>query len=162
MTKIFIADNQIYNSGTQTAFHAAIQLDSSPNADILDNQIYGANVANTRGIRDVGSPSAIVGNRIENFPTILNNIAATVVIRHNIGYVTENSGTATMLNGGAAIVVAHGLAATPTVINVTGQDTEVSNIYVDTVGAANFTINRDGAEGNVTADKAIYWEAKVR
>jgi len=74
-------------------------------------------------------------------------------------YTTENSGTATVANGTASIVVNHGLATTPTVISVVGQHSEVSDLYVDTVNSDNFTIH---APSNVTADRDIYWEAKVR
>jgi len=82
------------------------------------------------------------------------------VVRNNRGVLAENSGTATILNTAVSIIVTHGLRGTPTIINVTGQHTEVSDLYVDTVGAANFTIHTIG--GNVTANRDIFWEAKVR
>ena len=97
---------------------------------------------------------------INNLTAEMNIIGANTLCDHNIGWKTENSGTATILNAGTAIVIAHGLDGTPTVINVTGQHAEVLDIYVDTIGAANFTITTIG--GAVSADRAIFWEAKVR
>lgn len=78
----------------------------------------------------------------------------------NMGYVTEASGTATIANGENSIVVAHGLAATPTSIHPTGQHSEVASLYVDTIGAENFTIH--AADGNVTANRDVYWYAEVQ
>jgi hypothetical protein len=71
----------------------------------------------------------------------------------------RNLGTATILNGNNSIVVAHGMAGTPSKINVTGTHAEVESCYVDTVGAANFTIHKGGA-GNVTANRDIYWSTE--
>jgi len=73
---------------------------------------------------------------------------------------TRNSGVATIPNGTASIVVAHGLGGTPTSIRCTGTHTEVDRVYVTAVGAANFTIN--AGAGNVTANRDVYWEAEVR
>jgi len=75
-------------------------------------------------------------------------------------YVEENAGTAVMLNGNPTIVVAHGLSATPTHVLVTAaeDDANLRGMWVDTIGAANFTIN---GIGNVGADRDIFWEAKV-
>jgi len=84
-----------------------------------------------------------------------------VLYEENTGYITRNSGVAVMANGTAAIQVAHGLAETPTVFAVVGQDAEVSALYITAVGAANFTINK-GTAGNVTANRNIYWEVEVR
>lgn len=71
---------------------------------------------------------------------------------------TNSEGTATILNGNATVVVAHGLRATPTSITLAGTHAEVETCYVDTVGDTNMTINKGGA-GNVTGDRDVYWRA---
>ncbi len=80
-------------------------------------------------------------------------------VKHNRGYTTENSGSATISNGTDNAVVGHGLEATPTKVAVTGGHTEVANLYVDTVGATNFTVH--AKDGNVTGDRTVYWEAET-
>jgi len=80
---------------------------------------------------------------------------------------SENCGIATIANGTNSIVVNHVLAcvgatrfATPDVILVTGTHSEVETAYVSTVGATQFTIHKGGA-GNVTANRDVYWRARM-
>jgi len=77
-----------------------------------------------------------------------------------VGYDTKTSGTATILNATAAIVVAHGLHNTPDKISVAGSTADSASLYVDTIGAANFTINAQ--DGVVGANRSVYWEAACR
>ena len=72
----------------------------------------------------------------------------------------SSHGTAVMANGTAAIAVAHGLPATPNHINCIGTHAEVQSLYLTAIGAANFTINT--ADGNVTANRDILWQAEIR
>jgi hypothetical protein len=65
------------------------------------------------------------------------------------------SGTATILNGQSSVLVGINFEDTPTCITVTGRDAEVSNLYVSSVSAANFTIN--AADGAVSGDRAVYF-----
>ena len=83
--------------------------------------------------------------------------------RNNYGTVTENSGTATILSGQTTLAVAHGLSTTPTVVNIAFREQGTSDFgrwWVDTIGAANFTLNVSADPGASNLDFA--WEAKVR
>ena len=72
---------------------------------------------------------------------------------------TENSGTATIPNGSSNVTVNHGLAKAPEHgVRLTGTHSEVANCWVTNVTDTQFTIN---APANVTADRDVYWEAKV-
>lgn len=132
----------------------------------MENETYdkvslcSEEATDTNFVQEAGTSNnnLITDNTLET-PAPIVKVGVNTRVERNIGYVTENQGTTTMLNGNNNVVVAHGLAATPTVINVLGQHDEVSDLYVDTIGAANFAIH---APGNVTADRDIYWEAKVR
>ena len=148
-----IVGNYIYSTGANAIYLAG---DSDKN-NVVGNYI----IDSVNGIIEdgTGNYNNISDNYFENTSPEVTIVGANTIVRHNYGYVTENSGTATMLNAGSSIVVAHGLAATPTVINVTGQHAEVLDLHVGTIGAANFTITTVGA---VSADRAIFWEAKVR
>jgi len=82
------------------------------------------------------------------------------VIRNNSGYVTENSGTATVLNTTTTIVVAHGLAAAPTRVLVTARLwSNAAKAWVTAIDATNFTINVDADPGVGTA--IFDWKAQV-
>jgi len=168
---IIVNNNIISDAGTDTnntydaIFLEGLAGNRVDNCLIEGNMIYSDHENKHRyGINEVVTYcdyNLITNNHISDSQTaaIVKNGAGTRV-EHNYGHLTENSGTATILNTGTDIVVAHGLAATPTVINVTGQHAEVLDIYVDTVGAANFTITTIG--GAVSAERDIFWEAKVR
>lgn len=89
----------------------------------------------------------------------VSTVGAHTVIKYNTGFVTENSGATTISNGTSSKTVNHGLASTPTKIVVTGKHSEVANLYVDTIGSTQFTIH--AKDGNVTADREVFWEAEV-
>ena len=97
-----------------------------------------------------------------NTGTNLADAGTNTIVRDNVGWVTENSGTATLLNANTSIVVAHGLAATPTSISITFAENPTNLIadwWIDTIGAANFTLNGS----NPGASNLDFgWEAKVR
>lgn len=92
-----------------------------------------------------------------NTPTAL--VAGTTVHAGSGGNV-HSHGEATVLNGTASLVVAHGLMGTPTRVVVSGASNhvEATQMGTDTWGAANFTIRFHGG-GNVTANRAVAWDA---
>ena len=76
---------------------------------------------------------------------------------------STTSGTSSVANGDTTKVVAHGLPGTPTVINIAFReqgDNDFGRWWVDTIGAANFTLNVSADPGASNLDFA--WEAKVR
>jgi len=84
--------------------------------------------------------------------------SGTVKVKHNMGFITENNGIATIPNGSSSVVVDHGLAATPNVVKLTGTHSEVKDCWVTNVTSTQFTINAPAA---VTADRDVYWQAEV-
>lgn len=118
-------------------------------ADVLFNDYSGAIDVVTLANSDLQSIA---------FTTTPTNLR----IYHNLGYITENSGTASLLSGNTTVVVAHGLAATPTTITVTWLEDPTNAIgdwWVDNIGSANFTLN--GADPGAS-NLDFLWEAKVR
>lgn len=85
----------------------------------------------------------------------------TAKIRGSDSYVTENSGTGTLLDSNTTVVIAHGLDVTPTIITITWLENPTNAIgdwWVDTIGAANFTLNGvDPGASNLD----FFWEAKA-
>jgi hypothetical protein len=83
-------------------------------------------------------------------------------MERNVGYITENSGLATVLNTATSIVVNHGLATTPTRVLITpieNPTNPVSFWWVDTLTATQFTIhvNADPGASNLDFD----WRAVI-
>jgi hypothetical protein len=83
-------------------------------------------------------------------------------IRNNDGFVTENSGTATLVNGQTSIAVTHGLDVTPGVGDVMVTPIEAwgaaVNFWIDTYTSTQFTINVDANPGQ---DVDFAWKAVV-
>jgi len=79
-------------------------------------------------------------------------------VKGNIGFVTENSGTATIANGQTSVTFAHGLAGTPTVVTLGATHSEVADA-IWSADATNITITVPAA---VTADRDISWYAEYK
>jgi hypothetical protein len=111
-----------------------------------------------------GDNNVVIGNRIAGDvgSGYVNNAGSGNIVRDNKGFVSENSGTATLLNGNTTVTVAHGCSATPTVINIAWRENPTNAIgdwWVDTIGATNFVLNGvDPGASNLD----FGWEAKVR
>jgi len=80
-------------------------------------------------------------------------LSSTVVIKNNLGYVTENSGSST--GTGAQQTIAHGLSATPTIVIISGDSSNVNGYQSAAADATNIYITADNGE-------AYHWEARVR
>ncbi len=78
---------------------------------------------------------------------------------NNTGYTTENSGTSTITAGQTSVTVTHGLAATPTRVQVTPTTaTGGKDYYISAKTATTFTIDIDSAH---TGDISFDWRATV-
>lgn len=115
-------------------------------------QAYGLNIA-------AGVTNSNFSNLLINTNTpVVNNGGAGVILKDIQGWKTEGVGRATIRSGQSSIAVTHGLAATPTKINVTGSTADTNALYVDTVGTTTFTVH---SSGNVGANRFVYWKADV-
>ena len=81
---------------------------------------------------------------------------ANTIVRSNYGYVTENRVSATIAAAATSQVVAHGCSYTPSVGDIhptlTNLPTnDIGDVYVDTIGAVNFTIHCRNVPGVATA-----------
>jgi len=84
---------------------------------------------------------------------------ASALVRANMGYVTENSGTATITAGQTSVNVTHNLAATPTRVQLTPTtDTGGKRYWISAKGASTFTITIDST---YTSDIIFDWRAIV-
>ena len=137
--------------------YAGIHIDTSDHISITASKISGAN--HTYDIQE-GVPS---NNNwfVNNYFSTISKTGAATIVRGNQGYITENFGTATILNAQTSTGnVAHGLSITPTIVTATGSSADTEDLYVVSIGAANIEIAV--AAGAVGGDRTVYWNAAYK
>jgi len=127
---------------------------------IFSNKIVGSGSYAYCGIAEASDSDEnyIIGNRVTDFSLNIIKRGANSVVRDNFGYVTENSGTATIANGNTSVSVAHGLAGTPTLVTLGATHSEVADA-VWSADATNITITVPSA---VSADRKVSWYAEYK
>lgn len=147
----------------QTSVYGGINLEKAASNTIVGNNVTGSAAY---GVRENGTGvdlNLIQSNYLSGTTAGVIVVGANTIVKDNIGYLSENSATASLLSGQTTLAVAHGLAATPTVINIAFReqgDNDYGRWWVSTIGATNFTLNVTGDPGSSNLDFA--WEAKVR
>ncbi len=158
---IVIKNINVDNDGYAYGIRSNVPYTTIRNCRILApaNQLY-------YGIRiyDQATNSVIKNNdvRLAGNPTIaLIEALSDSVVEENLGYPTENDGTATIPIHYHYVVVDHGLPHPPCEIQVTGKHDEVSDIYVDNITSTQFRIRISG-DVDVTDNREVYWKAKCQ
>jgi hypothetical protein len=164
-----VGGNNTSDSGT-TADQQGIYLDTVDNIRILGVRSQNDDPVNGNqkyGIyhNSAGSDVLVQGCDLGDNDTggFYSGDWTKVQVRDNAGFITENSGTGTIDSGNTTEAIAHGLDGTPTVIDIAFReqgDNDYGRWWVDTIGAANFTLNVSADPGASNLDFA--WEAKVR
>jgi hypothetical protein len=136
-----IADNQIIDTDhTHTDRGMTFYTETvSPNNNVVRGNLF-RNIDTAVRLEN-GNNNAFVDNVFDNCTSVFyiaGGISGTE-IKHNMGYVTENSGTAT-ISSGTSVVVTHGLAGTPTVVTVTPRSTGYGTFAVTDRNSTTFTI----------------------
>lgn len=140
----------------------------------IDNQgartvITGNTCRDTRGTKlqefgiiSTGDTARIVHNDVTGNRNVglYNPSGAGVIKQGNIGYITENSGSATITAAATSVSVTHGLATTPTrvQITVTSDWGSTSKIWVSAKASSTFTVTVNAAPG---ASFTFDWRATV-
>jgi hypothetical protein len=141
---------------------------------IISSNIFesSANVANLRShIREeqIGNsgPNIIEGNTFSTItfaPTVaaVESAGNGTMVRNNLGWTTDNFGTATVANATTSIAVNHGLNITPTIGNISVTPTNslgtATKFWVSNPTNTQFTINVNADPGATTATFA--WSIK--
>jgi parallel beta-helix repeat protein len=113
---------------------------SRPTTGGASKQRFGINIAS-------GSSNVVTENLLDaNKSAELSDSGTNTVIKRNIGFVTENSASATILTGNTSVVVNHGLSITPKTGSL--QFTFVNNTnaiksWISAVTSTQFTVNVD-------------------
>jgi len=148
-------------SKNNAAGHAGILLVDAIGVLVLGNQVFDDQGAPTQdyGIYETGTSNynVILGNRIDGCVTSnIRVIGANTKVKYNQGFVTENRVPATITAAATSIVVPHLCDYTPAVGDIhptlTNLPTnDIGDVYVDTIGAANFTLHCRNVPGGATA-----------
>jgi len=125
--ELIVEGNQCYDSGPGT-------------------QTYGIYITNNCDY------PIIVGNNLRGNVTAGMSYSATNgLVRNNLGYVTENGGTATLLNGNTEVTVTHGIEGTPDAEDIDVHPIETLNNasfwWVDTITSTTFKIKVNANPG---------------
>lgn len=121
------------------------EISANVNNIIQNNSFYDI----TYGIvvDDIYSQNTIIkDNTFNTVPHPVTNRGTGTIIKYNEGYVTENVGTATITAGQTSVTVPHGLASTPTRVQLTPSTNTTGKYYWVSAKAANsFIISIDSA-----------------
>ncbi len=127
--------------------YMGIDMDGTYNV-ITGNMIWGRTNVIAVGVRETvgANNNLIVANTIQNATTGITLVGAASKARHNLGHVTENSGTGTIASGTTSTVVTHGLSVTPTLDDISivfGEQgtADYGRWWVDTITATQFTLH---------------------
>ena len=175
-----IALNKIFdsNSTSEAGIQAwktkknIIALNSVINSSYIGILVYGdynkvfANVTEsnaTAGVRIVGGN----GNRVEH-NIILDSFpywsgGTNTIVKNNIGYTTESSGTQTFDGDGTTtkFTIAHGLVSTPSNVQVTPRSADAAGDFYVTVDDTNIYVNYSSAPPSGSDNVVLGWEAEV-
>jgi parallel beta-helix repeat protein len=137
-----------------------------PNITLLSTSTHNLIALNL--MQSSAGHGIVEGAAVDDYNTIINNKLISITgneidiqginstARGNVGFVTENSGTATLSSADTSIVVNHGLDVTPVAgdIIVVPMETwgNMTKFWIDTYTATQFTIHADIAPG---ADKVL-------
>jgi hypothetical protein len=145
-TPFVISGCFIHNNGNSTRGYAInITSGSQTNFNITGNTLTANGQGGATG--QINDPAA-------------NTTAA--IVRNNVGYVTEKSGSATITNGTSSVVVSHGLATTPSFVAATFSSAPDANLQVY-VASADFTTTQFTirVSASVGADRSFFWRAVI-
>src|SRR3989449_3336889 len=157
-----IVDNICFANSVTDAGYSGIALSTTGNL-IQGNRCFDDQVTRTQAYGILETTGAdgnyILGNRLDgNLTAPLVVIGPNTIVRGNIGYRTENRGTATIPSGQSSIVAPHNLAKTPVLVTLGPRAAEVSGAYVSARDATSITI---AVPSSVTANRDIDWYAEA-
>jgi hypothetical protein len=128
----------------------------------ISNNIF-INIDNAIRTDSAANSTKIIENEFKTVTTPISNNGTNTVIKRNIGYVTENSGTATFSGDGSTttFTIAHGLAGTPKSWRVEAGSADAKGDKYVTAGATNLTVTFATAPPSGTNNVVLVWQAEI-
>jgi len=156
-TDIVVSGNIIEASNQSNSGYSNVT-GNTTYATIVGNRIKHGTLA-VYGIVTAGSGWTIECNTLDESGVTaeISDGASSSRIRHNGGWITESSGTGTILNATTSIAVTHNLSITPSIehIKITGSNNPTNdpgNIWITNPTSTQFTVNcrSDPGAGGMT------------
>ena len=170
----FIRNNAIFNIGQGGTKGNGIFIQDTAGDIVIENNYIGDTQENPTmhnciivWLGETVSGYLIIKNNYFGAqPTRKINIAGTAnnrIIKHNFGYITENSGTATFNGDGSTtqFSIAHGLVSTPSKVLVTPMTADAAGDFYVTADADYIYINYKTAPPSGTDNVKVSWYAEV-
>jgi hypothetical protein len=161
---VHIDGNTILSWASNDDYYEGISVETA-NAMVANNYLDGDSQHHNRGIANLLAPGAIINNYIANtVHEAIYNIEAGVVVRDNIGYVTENSGKYQISGDGHTTTfnIAHGCSTTPTSAQVMpGHADARADHHISAIDGTNITVTFASAPPSGTNNIVLYWRAWV-
>jgi len=159
---VMIVGNSFLNNDASTSY-ANIRLWDVENYAIIGNSFQDDRstklTAYHISVNDARTNGVIIGNVF--LDTAVNGVfrfnpRGSSIIKYNKGYISENSGTATIAAGSTRVTVSHGLAAAPSKVLATPYGN--ARVWVENITSTSFDIVTDTAP---TSNLNIAWYAEV-
>ncbi|MGB9672068.1 MAG: right-handed parallel beta-helix repeat-containing protein [Candidatus Norongarragalinales archaeon] len=153
-----IVANRIYNCASGIGINGAHTYNIVSQNHVQTATYYGISLYNGADYNRIFENTLDVGTPIGFSAAGANN-----VIKRNVGYVTENSGTATFSGNGTqtAFTIAHGCASTPNHVSLEAKSADASGDKYWSADATNITVTFITAPPAGTDNVVIAWKAEV-
>jgi hypothetical protein len=148
-----------YGSAVGILCHSKSTEASACDSNVIQNNSF-VNIPTGISLADAYIRNTVIqNNQFVTITTPIINNGTDTKIKNNIGYTTENAGTAIITTGQTSVDVTHGLAATPIRVLLTPTTaTAGKQYYVSAKDATTFTITIDSA---AEADISFDWQAVI-
>jgi hypothetical protein len=149
----------VLSAGTETGTWFGITLRRTRGAKITSSYINDASLSS--GVREsfgTETGTKVIGSQFTK--ALLSGSGTFDNIIECSGFLTNNSGTATITAATTSVVVTHGLSATPAAANISVTPTNNEahgNLYITTITSTQFTINCTSAPTN---NLTLSWAAR--
>jgi len=144
----------VLNVEIDGAANSAVLVQGMDNGVILDKLFFrnsATAVRNDTSTRNI----LVIDPVVDNITTFSNDTGSMQrIYGHDSSFLTLNGGTAAYDNV-TSLVVAHGLAVTPTSVTV-APSANVGAVWVTDIDGTNFTVN----SGSAVAGASVYWRAQ--
>lgn len=152
--KVAITGNVLTGCGAQGVYCDGVSDQITVSGNTIDAALASITFAYASAVACVAEGNVLTGASV----AVTFSGGATGLRGGNIGYVTENAGSASISDGGT---ISHGLAETPTVALVTPG---AANIIaaVTALGASTFTVAlKNRSDGSAAGSTTVYWRAST-
>jgi len=156
-----IIKSNTFRGTSESPIDFAIRFYSSSYNQVVANQFNYCNYGYYE--QDAADYNLIINNVFRNTTNPITIVGVNTIVRRNIGYTTENSGTATFSGDGSTtqFSIEHGLVSTPSKVQVTPMSSDAAGDFYVTADDTYIYINYSTAPPSGTDNVKVSWQAEV-